>query len=188
MKLILGSKSPRRKEILSMVTSEFDVRVSDCDESYGEDTPLCIVPQILAERKARAIESKDDEIVIGCDTVVVYDGELMGKPRDKADAVRMLEKLNGTTHQVISGICIKKGEKEYSEAVTTDVTFRSLTRDEIFSYVEKYNPVDKAGAYGIQEAAGAFVKEIKGDFYNVVGLPLCRLCEILKNEFNYEIM
>lgn len=188
MKLILGSKSPRRKEILSMVNSEFEVRVSDCDESYGENTPLCQVPQILAERKARAIEAKENEIVIGCDTVVIYDGELMGKPCDKADAVRMLEKLSGTTHHVVSGICVKQGMREYSEAVVTDVTFRPLTKNEISAYVEKYNPVDKAGAYGIQEAAGAFVKEIRGDFYNVVGLPLCRLCEILKNEFNYEIV
>ena len=187
MKLVLGSKSPRRREILSMVIEDFSVRVSDCDESYKEGTPLCEVPKILAERKALAIPMERDEIVIGCDTVVVYDGELMGKPQDKNDAVRMLKRLNGTTHQVISGICVRTQDKLYAEAVTTYVTFRDLTDGEICAYVEKYNPVDKAGAYGIQEAAGAFVSKIDGDFYNVVGLPLCRLCEILKKEFDFVI-
>lgn len=188
MKLILGSKSPRRREILGMVTDDFTVRVSDCDESYDEETPLCQVPRILAERKASAISLEEDEVVIGCDTVVIYENELMGKPKDKADAVRMLKKLSGTTHQVISGIAVRSKDKIYSEAVTTNVTFRSLTDEEISTYVEKSNPVDKAGAYGIQEAAGAFVEKIEGDFYNVVGLPLCRLCEILKNEFNIKLV
>lgn len=187
MKLVLGSKSPRRREILSMVTEEFSVRVSDCDESYGKETPLCDVPKILAERKALALPMERDEIIIGCDTVVVYGGELMGKPRDKSDAVRMLKKLSGTTHEVISGICVRTEDKLYSESVTTYVTFRHLTDEEINAYVEKYNPVDKAGAYGIQEAAGAFVSKINGDFYNVVGLPLCRLCEILKKEFDFVV-
>lgn len=188
MKLILGSKSPRRREILGMVTDDFTVRVSDCDESYGSETPLCQVPRILAERKAMAIALEEDEVVIGCDTVVIYENELMGKPKDKADAVRMLKKLSGTTHLVISGIAVRSKDKIYSEAVTTNVTFRSLTDEEISTYVEKSNPVDKAGAYGIQEAAGAFVEKIEGDFYNVVGLPLCRLCEILKNEFNIKLV
>ncbi len=188
MKLVLGSKSPRRREILGMVATDFDVRVSDCDECYGSDVPLCDVPRILAERKAMALALGDEEIIIGCDTVVVYGGELMGKPADRGDAVRMLRVLSGTTHEVISGICVRTVEKTYSEAVTTYVTFRELTETEIVNYVEKYNPVDKAGAYGIQEAAGAFVEKIDGDFYNVVGLPLCRLCEILKNEFKFEIL
>lgn len=188
MKLILGSKSPRRREILGMVTDDFTVRVSDCDESYEKDTPLSDVPKILAERKALAIPLGNDEIVIGCDTVVVYDGELMGKPTDKADAVRMLKRLSGTTHEVISGICVRSGDLVYSEAVTTYVTFCNLAEGAIERYVEKYNPVDKAGAYGIQEAAGAFVEKIDGDFYNVVGLPLCRLCEILKEKFNLDIL
>ena len=188
MKLILGSKSPRRREILGMVTNDFSVRVSDCDESYISEMPLCQVPRILAERKASAISLEEDEVVIGCDTVVIYENELMGKPQDKADAVRMLKKLSGTTHQVISGIAVRSNDRIYSEAVTTNVTFRSLTDEEISTYVEKSNPVDKAGAYGIQEAAGAFVEKIEGDFYNVVGLPLCRLCEILKNEFNIKLV
>lgn len=187
MKLVLGSKSPRRREILSMVTDGFSVRVSDCDESYEDGTPLFQVPQILAERKALAIPIEQDEIIIGCDTVVIYGDELMGKPSDKADAVRMLKKLSRTTHRVISGICVRTADRAYVEAVTTYVTFRDLSDAEIVGYVERYNPVDKAGAYGIQEAAGSFVKKIDGDFYNVVGLPLCRLCEILKEKFDFII-
>lgn len=188
MKLILASKSPRRREILGMVTKDFSVRVSEADESYSADTPLEDVPRLLAERKAMAINAEADEVIIGCDTVVIYDGELMGKPVDKADAIRMLKALSDTTHQVISGICVRTKGKSYSCAVTTHVKFKSLTTDEIEGYVNKFNPVDKAGAYGIQEAAGAFVEKIDGDFYNVVGLPLCKLCCILKEEFNINLL
>lgn len=188
MKLVLASKSPRRREILGMVTKDFSVRVSDADESYGKDTPLCDVPRILAERKAMATPIYEDEIIIGCDTVVVYGGELMGKPRDKRDAVRMLSALSDTTHQVISGLCVRTKDKTYSCAVTTYVKFRPLSLIEIENYVEAYNPVDKAGAYGIQESAGAFVEKIDGDFYNVVGLPLCKLCQALKDEFQINLL
>lgn len=173
---------------MGMVTNDFSVRVSEADESYGKDTPLCQVPRLLAERKAQAISIDSDEAVIGCDTVVVYGNELMGKPKNKAEAVRMLRTLSGTTHEVISGICVRTSERLYSESVTTYVTFRELTEKEIVDYVDKFNPVDKAGAYGIQEAAGAFVEKIDGDFYNVVGLPLCRLCQILKDQFNIDIL
>ena len=188
MKLVLASKSPRRKEILGMVTDDFTVRVSDADESYSEETPLTEVPRLLAVRKAQAVEIEDDEIIIGCDTVVVYENELMGKPRDKEDAVRMLSRLSGTTHMVISGICVRTQNKCISDSVTTYVKFMELTQEEILNYVNRFNPVDKAGAYGIQESAGAFVEKIDGDFYNVVGLPLCRLCQILKDELSYKTL
>lgn len=187
MKLVLASKSPRRKEILEMVTRDFLVRTQNANEDYEKDTPLCDVPRILAERKALATPIYEDEVIIGCDTVVVYKDKLLGKPADKKEAKEMLCLLSGTTHQVISGICIRTRDKLYSEAVNTDVTFRKLTNEEIDFYVESCNPVDKAGAYGIQERAGAFVSKIHGDFYNVVGLPLCRLCEILKGEFDVVI-
>ncbi|MBE6674851.1 MAG: septum formation protein Maf [Ruminococcaceae bacterium] len=188
MKLVLASKSPRRREILGMVTKDFSVRVSDADESYGESTPLAEVPRLLAQRKAEATPIFENEVIIGCDTVVVYDGELMGKPKDKADAIRMLTRLSGTTHEVISGLCVRTNEKSCSCSVTTYVKFRELTRNEIENYVNTYNPVDKAGAYGIQESAGAFVEKIDGDFYNVVGLPLCKLCQILKDELGIELL
>ena len=187
MKLVLASKSPRRKEILEMVTKDFSVRTQNADESYGNDIPLSQVPELLAKRKAMATPIFDDEIIIGCDTVVVYKDNLLGKPRNKDEAIEMLHLLNGTTHQVISGICIRTSDKIFSEAVTTHVTFREVSDDEIVSYVQECNPVDKAGAYGIQERAGAFVSKIDGDFYNVVGLPLCRLCEILKDELDFRI-
>ena len=188
MKLILASKSPRRKEILSMVTKDFEVRVSDADESYDKGMDLYKIPELLAKRKAEAVKAEKDEIIIGCDTVVIYGNELLGKPKDKEDAKRMLRLLSGTTHYVVSGLAIKYGEKTYVTGETTSVVMRELDEGEIESYVEKYNPTDKAGAYGIQEMAGAFVSKIDGDFYNVVGLPLCKLVEALKKEFGLNLI
>ncbi len=188
MKLVLASKSPRRREILSMVTGDFSVRVSDADETVEKGIDLYKIPEILSKKKALAVESQPDEIIIGCDTVVIYESELLGKPSSKADAKRMLRLLSGTTHYVVSGLAIKHGEKIYSTSETTKVVMRELTDSEIESYVEKYNPVDKAGAYGIQEMAGAFVEKIDGDFYNVVGLPLCKLVKVLKDEFNVDLI
>ncbi|MBQ8545447.1 MAG: septum formation protein Maf [Clostridia bacterium] len=187
MKLVLASKSPRRKEILSMVTSNFSVRVSGADESVDSVKDLYEIPKILAERKAEAVSLNDDEIIIGCDTVVIYENELLGKPNDKADAIRMLKLLSGTTHYVVSGLALKSKKKSYSTSVTTAVIMRELTDSEIVSYVEKYCPTDKAGAYGIQEMAGSFVEKIDGDFYNVVGLPLCELVLALRHEFGIEL-
>ena len=187
MRIVLASKSPRRREILSMVLKDFDIRVSSASEDYENDTPKEQVPRLLAERKALAVEMGEDEIVIGSDTVVIYDGEIMGKPKDEAEAVRMLKKLSGTAHSVVSGLCVRSKDKVYSTYVTTEVVFRHLTNEEISTYVNNYHPTDKAGAYGIQEMAGAFVKELHGDFYNVVGLPLCTLCEILRDEFSINI-
>lgn len=186
MKIVLGSKSPRRKEILSLVCDNFEIRVSDADESYSPDTPLSEVPKILAERKAMAIEIGDDEIIIGSDTVVLIDNELLGKPKTRENAIRMLKKMSGKAHLVVSGICVRSKDKVYSEAVTSTVYMRELTDREIEKYVDVWKPLDKAGAYGIQEMAGSFVSRIEGDFYNIVGLPLCRLVEILKDEFNIE--
>ena len=186
MKIVLGSKSPRRKEILSLVCDNFEIRVSDADESYSSDTPLSEVPKILAERKAMAIEMAEDEIIIGSDTVVLIDNELLGKPKTRENAIRMLKKMSGKAHLVVSGICVRSKDEIYSEAVTSTVYMRELTDREIEKYVDVWRPLDKAGAYGIQEMAGSFVSRIEGDFYNIVGLPLCRLVEILKDEFNIE--
>lgn len=188
-KLILASKSPRRKEILSMVASDFEIRVSDADETIDKDTDAFDVPRQLAVKKAEAVTYNDGELIIGCDTVVISpDGEIMGKPKDDNDAIRMLKKLSGTAHYVVSGIAIRNGECVVSDSVTTKVIMRNLTENEIKSYVSRCHPTDKAGAYGIQEMAGAFVEGIEGDFYNVVGLPLCRLCELLCNEFNVDLL
>ena len=187
--IILASKSPRRKEILSMVTSDFEVRVSDADETVDSSIDIFDVPKHLARVKAEAVPYNDGEIIIGCDTIVISpDKEIMGKPKDKNDAVRMLKKLSGTTHYVVSGIAIRDGSTVVSDKVVTNVTMRNLTDSEILNYVNRFNPTDKAGAYGIQEMAGAFVSGIEGDFYNVVGLPLCRLCELLKEKFNIDLL
>ena len=188
-KIVLASKSPRRKEILSMVASDFEIRVSDADETIDKDTDPFDVPRQLAVKKAEAVTYNDGELIIGCDTVVISpDNEIMGKPKDDNDAIRMLKKLSGTAHYVVSGIAIRNGECVVSDSVTTKVIMRNLTENEIKSYVSRYHPTDKAGAYGIQEMAGAFVSGIEGDFYNVVGLPLCRLCELLRCEFNVDLL
>ena len=183
MKIVLASKSPRRKEILSLVCDEFEIRVSDADESYGEDTPLSDVPRILSERKAMAVSMAENEIIIGCDTVVLIDDQLLGKPRTRENAVNMLKTMSGRRHEVISGLTVRTKDKVYSEAVVSTVYMRELTDREIEKYVDVWRPLDKAGAYGIQEMAGSFVSRIEGDFYNIVGLPLCRLVEILSSEF-----
>ena len=184
MKIVLASKSPRRKEILSLICSDFDIRVSDADESYGEDIPLNEVPRILSERKALAVAMNEDEIIIGCDTVVLIDNTLLGKPRDREDAIGMLKMMSGKEHYVVSGLTVRSKDKTVSEAVTSSVHMRELNTREIEKYVDEWRPLDKAGAYGIQEMAGSFVSRIEGDFYNIVGLPLCRLVEILNKEFN----
>lgn len=186
MKIVLASKSPRRREILSMVLPDFEIRVSDADEGIS-NIDIMDVPRVLSIRKAQAVEIKENEIIIGCDTVVIHNGEILGKPKDDNEAIDMLKKLSDTTHLVVSGICVKSKDKEYSTSCTTSVKMRALTDSEMNSYVNRFHPTDKAGAYGIQEMAGAFVEKIDGDFYNVVGLPLCMLCQILKNEFNVDI-
>lgn len=188
MKLVLASKSPRRKEILSMVTSDFLVRVSGADENVSSDIDLFEVPAQLAKIKAEAVALYEDEVIIGCDTVVIYENEILGKPRDKDDAIRMLSALSGKAHYVVSGVAIRTKEKTYSFGVTTLVKMREIAKKEILTYVTKFPPLDKAGAYGIQEMAGAFVEKIDGDFYNVVGLPLCELVSALKREFNVELI
>ncbi len=188
MKIVLASASPRRREILSMVVKDFDIRISNAKEDYENDTPLDQIPRILAEKKAMSVPMEDDEIIIGCDTVVVCGGELMGKPKGRDDAIRMLEAFSDGEHLVISGICVRTKNKVYSESVTSKVYMRKLSRYEIEKYVDLDEPYDKAGAYGIQEMAGAFVSRIDGDFYNIVGLPLCRLTEIFKDEFEVDLI
>ena len=166
-----------------------EIRVSEADETIEKGVSAFDIPRLLAIKKAQCVSLNDDEIIIGCDTIVISpDGEIMGKPRDDTDAIRMLRKLSNTTHYVVSGICIRSKEKEISDAVTTRVIMRTLKDSEIEAYVSKMHPTDKAGAYGIQEMAGAFVQAIEGDFYNVVGLPLCRLCEMMQDEFNINLL
>ena len=189
MKLVLASKSPRRRELLSLCAKDFEIRVSGADESYDSTLAPKDIARTIATKKAMATPLlQDDEIIIGCDTIVVSpSGEIMGKPKDEKEAVRMLKTLSGTAHDVISGICVHSKDKVFATSVTTKVYMRSLCDAEIEYYVTRFSPTDKAGAYGIQEMAGAFVEKIEGDFFNVVGLPLCDISKILKEEFDFSI-
>lgn len=177
--LILASNSPRRKELLAGLGLPFEVRVLEgIDESYPKELPIAEVALYIAGKKAAAYRQAiaDDELIITADTVVIVGDEILGKPVDEADAVRMLRELSGRTHQVTTGVCLLTTQQERRFAVTTDVTFKSLTDDEIQYYVTRYKPFDKAGAYGIQEWIGYIgVTGLHGSYYNVMGLPVQRI-------------
>ena len=184
IELILASASPRRHEILTGAGIAHTVRPADADESIPAGADPCSVPEIIAGRKARAaVEMLGAEpgqrVILAVDTVVICGNEIFGKPADRADAIRMISALSGIRHTVASGVCVTDGVSYVSDTVCTDVYMRELSAAEIEGYVDRYEPYDKAGAYGIQEAAGAFVRRIDGDYSGVVGLPLCRTVELL---------
>lgn len=185
--VILASKSPRRKELLQMLDIPFEIKVKDgINESYPADLPAIEVPGFLSRLKGNAYaeDIKENEMVITADTIVILDGQIFGKPHDKKEAIDMLMTLQDRTHTVASGVCIATKEKTVSFTVCTSVTFAAISREEATWYVEKFNPLDKAGAYGIQEWIGcAAVAGIDGSFYNVMGLPVHQLYNVLKNEF-----
>jgi septum formation protein len=186
-KLILASNSPRRKELLAGLGVPFEVRVlQDIDEHYPENLPVNEVARYIAKEKADAYRRivAADELIITADTVVIVGDEILGKPMDEADAVRMLRLLSGRTHQVTTGVCLLTAEKERCFAVTTDVTFKTLTDEEIHYYVNRYRPFDKAGAYGIQEWIGYIgVTGLNGSYYNVMGLPVQRIYQELTKHY-----
>lgn len=185
--IILASKSPRRKELLEMLAVPFEIKVKEgIDESYPSTLPAREVPEYLSHLKGKAYleDLKNDEMVITADTVVILDGKIYGKPKDREDAVEMLMSLQDRTHTVVSGVCVATKDKTLSFSTSTDVTFAPLTREEASWYVDNYRPLDKAGAYGIQEWIGcAAVARIDGSFYNVMGLPVHQLYNVLKEEF-----
>lgn len=175
-KVVLASKSPRRRELLRLLFDEFEIVPAEGEEIIPEGTPAEDASRLLAEQKCRAVAEKyPDALVIGCDTTVISDGEILGKPVDKADALRMISVLSGNRHKVISGAAICIGGRLDSFSVETVVKFRSLSEDEIEAYVATGEPMDKAGAYGIQEKGCLLVEGIEGDFFNVVGLPVTEL-------------
>ena len=186
-KLILASNSPRRKELLAGLGVPFEVRVlQDIDEHYPENLPVNEVARYIAKEKADAYRRivAADELIITADTVVIVGDEILGKPVDEADAVRMLKLLSGRTHQVTTGVCLLTAEKERCFNVTTDVTFKTLTDEEIHYYVNRYRPFDKAGAYGIQEWIGYIgVTGLNGSYYNVMGLPVQRIYQELTKHY-----
>jgi len=183
-KIILASNSPRRKELLAGIDVDFEVRIiADIDESYPEDLPTREIAEYIALKKAAAYRQTmtADELVITADTVVILGNEVMGKPKDEADACRMLRELSGQTHQVITGVALTTQQQQRHFSVETDVTFKELTDEEIDYYVQTYKPFDKAGAYGIQEWIGHIgVTALNGSYFNVMGLPVQRIYEALK--------
>lgn len=184
MKIILASASPRRRELLKYAVPEFDVVPADIDETLPGDTPAEKSAEYLAVKKARHIaELYPDSLVIGSDTVVISEGEILGKPRDEADAARMLKKLSGKTHSVITGVCAVCGTKCESFSQETRVKFYPLSDDEIAAYIATGDPMDKAGAYGIQSGGCILAESIEGDFFNVVGLPVAGLKRLLDEKF-----
>lgn len=188
--VILASNSPRRKELLAGLDLPFQVRVlQDIDESYPADLPTEQIAEFISKKKAQAYAKTmaDDELVITADTVVILGNEVMGKPKDEADARRMLSELSGRTHQVTTGVTITTCERQTSFSVVTNVTFKQLSTDEIEYYVQNYHPMDKAGAYGIQEWIGYIgVTALEGSYFNVMGLPVQRIYEAIRTYIELE--
>lgn len=179
-RIILASNSPRRRELLAGLGINFEVRVlPDIDESYPEgELATEDIPEYIAVKKADANRSQmaADELLITADTVVVVDGDVLGKPADADEARMMLHRISGRTHQVITGVCIATASRRHAFSVSTDVTFKVLTDAEIDYYISEYRPFDKAGAYGIQEWIGYIgVTGLNGSYFNVMGLPVQRI-------------
>lgn len=181
--IILASQSPRRKQLLEWAEVPFEVLAKETAETYPAGLSLEEIPVHIARAKAEAVRGEVGEqlVILAADTVVVTDGEIIGKPKDPADAVRMLSLLSGRDHRVITGVVMVRGSLERSFSETTEVSFHALSPEQIRFYVEKYKPFDKAGAYAIQEWIGVIgIKSIRGDFYNVMGLPVSRVVQLLE--------
>ena len=179
MQLILASQSPRRRELLGLFRRPFVIRVADIDEAMDENLPPFDEVARVSRAKAQAIPREEDDIVVAADTIVVCAGRTLGKPRSEAEAREMLRLLSGRDHQVMTGMTVLRGEKAVSCTEVTDIHFRELSDKEIESYIATGEPMDKAGSYGIQGGAALFAQRMVGDYYNVMGLPVCRLYEIL---------
>lgn len=181
LKIVLASQSPRRRELLKYIAEDFTAVSPECSETVPDGVESCDCAEYLAVQKALSVSEKHSgSMVIGCDTVVILDGEIFGKPDNEAEAFLMLKALSGKTHTVTSGVCLTYMGKTLSFSQSTDVSFYELSDGEILSYIEECRPLDKAGAYGIQDKGALFVKEIKGDYYNVVGLPVAKINRKIK--------
>lgn len=180
-KIILASASPRRRELLTTADVEFEVVVSDADETVPEGTAPKEAAMMTAEKKALAVCGIcPDSVVIGADTIVVAENRILGKPKDEADAVAMLRFLSGKEHEVITGVCITDGNRTERFAQVSNVRFYELTDEEIAAYVATKEPMDKAGSYGIQGRGCVLVESIRGDYFNIVGLPVAATVRALK--------
>ncbi|MGN0999405.1 MAG: Maf family protein [Faecousia sp.] len=181
MRVILASQSPRRKELLGLFHIPFTVCAADIDEAMdSEKDPFDEVARVSA-LKALAVPRGEDDVVIAADTIVVCQGLVLGKPCDPENARQMLRLLSGRDHQVMTGITVVRGQRRESVTEVTDIHFRELSEGEIERYVRSGEPMDKAGAYGIQGGAALFAEKMVGDYYNVMGLPVCRLFQMLRD-------
>ena len=180
-KIVLASASPRRKELFELAGLSFDIVPSQVEEVITREKPWEVVME-LASQKAWDVwkQTGGKQIIVGADTVVAYDGKILGKPEDKEDAARMLSMLSGNTHQVYTGVSVIYKEKEWNFYEETKVQFYPLNQNEIQTYIQTGEPMDKAGAYGIQGKAAPFIKSIEGDYYNVVGFPIGRFLQEMK--------
>lgn len=188
MRIILASASPRRRELIENLKIDFEVRTADCEEiTVPGERPEDTVKR-LSLTKARCVAELegDDAVVIGADTVVAIDGKILGKPADEHEAAEMLKLLSGRTHRVYTGLAVIGGGKTVNEYVETEVKFYDLTDSQIKRYIATGEPMDKAGAYGIQKYGSLLVEEIRGDYFNVVGLPVGRLDRVLREDFGIE--
>ena len=180
--IILASQSPRRQELLKLTGLPFAIRIADVDETMDKSLPVQQEVTRVSRMKAQAIASgaSPDDIVIAADTIVVIDGRELGKPHSEEEALAMLRLLSGRTHEVVTVLSVCKGSRIESEAVVTKVTFRVLSDPEIRAYIRTGEPMDKAGSYGIQGYGAMFVSHLEGDYFSVMGLPLCPLCRMLR--------
>ena len=180
MEIILASQSPRRRELLSLFGLPFTICVADIDETMDYSKPAAEEVARVSRCKALAVPRGEDALVVAADTIVVCQGKVLGKPHSPEEAERMLRLLSGRDHQVMTGVTVLRGDQERVFTEITDLHFRKLTEKEIVRYVKSGEPMDKAGAYGIQGGAALFCEKIAGDYYNVMGLPVCRLGQVLK--------
>ena len=180
MQLILASASPRRKELLGLFGIPFVVRAADIDETMDPSAPAQQEVARVSRLKAQAVPREPEDVVVAADTIVVCDGKILGKPSNPRQAVEMLTLLSGRDHQVMTGCTVLRGENSETFTEVTDLHFRPLSQKEIEAYVQSGEPMDKAGAYGIQGGAALFCEGLNGDYYNVVGLPVCRLHKALQ--------
>ena len=182
--IVLASGSPRRKQLLEWAEISFEVLVSNTEEDFPPHLPMAAVPIHIARNKALAVQQQlsADQVVLAVDTIVVLGDHILGKPVHREEAISMLLALQGSRHEVITGVVIRKGEKEYAFSDSTIVDFHSLSETEIEHYVDRYKPFDKAGAYAIQEWIGVVgIRAVQGDFYNVMGLPVSRVVRALRD-------
>lgn len=182
MAIILASQSPRRQELLRLLGVDFTIRTADIDETMDLALPPEEEVLRVGAEKAKTVAAAcgAEDIVIAADTIVVVDGRILGKPKNAEDAARMLELLSGRGHTVMTGVTVLRGAQIQSRVVSTQITFRRLTRREIEAYVSSGEPMDKAGAYGIQGRASIFVEHLEGDYFCVMGLPVCTLAQMLR--------